>query len=133
MPGRKKIPKTRGSGPFDKDERSIILKHWLVLVDERKVIIGPDPPLKSNKAALLNRLRLKCPELNNRLLRDPPSGSSLYTFFRNFVFRHSLGKADESFNESMEDSLMEHEPPFSPNATVDRQVSQGITMSDSLP
>lgn len=127
MPGRKKIPKTRGSGPFDRDERSIILKHWLMLVDERKVITGPDPPLKSNKAALLNRLRLKCPELNRRLLRDPPSGSSLYTFFRNFVFRHSLGKTDESFTESIEDSMMEDEPPFSPNAAVGHQACEGAT------
>ena len=111
MPSHKKSPRKKPTGPFTNEEKSLILKVWLELVDEHKIITGPAAPLKKNKATLLNQLRLKCPEVGPRLLKDPGYKTPMYDFFRNFVWRHSRGKLDESVDASLDESAISEDAP----------------------
>ena len=46
MPTQKKSPRKKPFGPFTNEEKSEILKVWLELVYEHRVITGPGAPLK---------------------------------------------------------------------------------------
>jgi len=103
-PKKIQVLSRKNTESFTQDQKSIITKVWLELVDQRKIIPGQKPSNTSAYKILLEALRDENIEIAAALNQDPHPRSSKYNYLHTFIHRRSKGRGDESINSSFTES-----------------------------
>ena len=80
-------------------------------VEEEELFVGKGVSIANNYKRFLRILRRESHELSTLMPSDPAPKSAKYKYLYQVVRRKTRCNADESFNESVDDSFISEEQP----------------------